>query len=189
MSDFTTAPTLSSKGQTEGEIAAEVAKRKAELKAKETPKGKDITVHNASTLTAYDIRQELNRRDAFDFKDDDTVNFRTMLKRLMVELVKDEEEKAIVKEKESKEKMETALEKSKRIREEKKQAALERSRQRQADPEYFKKISDNNVKPVKEVSAPVTGDDEQDQDEPESSGEVDPFQTFVPKGRSKIFIR
>lgn len=191
MSDFTAAPTLSSKGQSEDEIAAEVAKRKAELKVKEVPKGKDITVHNASTLSAYDIRQELNRRDAFDFKDDDTVNFRTMLKRLMVELVKDEEEKAVVKEKQSREKMETAIEKSKRIREEKKQAALERSRQRQADPEYFKKIADNNVKAVKEVPVAESGgdDDQQDQEEREDSGEVDPFQTFTPKGRSKIFIR
>jgi hypothetical protein len=187
----TAAPeTLSSKGQSQEEIMAEVAKRKAELKAKETPKGADITVHNASTLSAYDIRQELNRRNAFDFKDEDTVNFRTMLKRLMVELVKDEEEKAIVKEQESKQKMETALEKSKRIREEKKQAALERSRQRQADPEYFKKIADNNVKPVKEAATepPVLSDGE-DEEEEEAQAEVDPFQTFVPKGRSKIFIR
>jgi hypothetical protein len=113
-----------------------------------------------------------------------------MLKRLMVELVKDEEEKAIVKEQESKQKMETALEKSKRIREEKKQAALERSRQRQADPEYFKKIADNNVKPVKEAATepPVLSDGE-DEEEEEAQAEVDPFQTFVPKGRSKIFIR
>lgn len=171
---------------------AEVAKRKAELKAKETPKGTEITVHNASTLNAYEIRQELNRRDAFDFKDNDTVNFRTMLKRLMVELVKDEEQKAIVKEKESKEKMETSIEKSKRIREEKKQAALERSKQRQTDPEYFKKIAENNVKPVKETPT-IPGDQEQneeDEEEPHQElSEVDPFQTFAPKGRSKIFIR
>ena len=88
MSEFAAPPVLSSKGQTQEDIIAEVAKRKAEAKAKETPKGSDITVHNASVLSAYDIRQELNRRNAFDFQDSDTVNFRTMLKRLMVELVK-----------------------------------------------------------------------------------------------------
>jgi hypothetical protein len=74
MSEFaeTSVPALSSKGQTQEEIIAEVAQRKAELKAKEAPVGADINVHNASTLSAYEIRQELNRRDAFDFKDEDT---------------------------------------------------------------------------------------------------------------------
>jgi CRISPR/Cas system CMR subunit Cmr6 (Cas7 group RAMP superfamily) len=115
------------------------------------------------------------------------VNFRTMLRRLMVELVKDQEEIAIVKEQESKVKMETALEQSKRIREEKKLAALERSKQRQSDPNYFQKITENNIKPVKEDSSPAGK--EEDEEEEEVQKEVDPFQTFVPKGRSKIFIR
>lgn len=193
MSEFAEVPAvLSSKGQSQEEIIAEVAKRKAEMKVKETPKGTDITVHNASVLSAYEIRQELNRRGAFDFKDEDTVNFRTMLKRLMVELVNDQENKAIVAEQESRVKMETTLEKSKRIREEKKQAALERSRQRQADPNYFQKIAETNIKPVKEkLESPQndTTQEEEDEEEEEVSGEVDPFQTFVPKGRSKIFIR
>jgi hypothetical protein len=187
MSEFSDSPAVSSKGQTQEDIILEVAKRKAEIKAKESPKGADITVHNASVLSAYEIRQELNRRDAFDFKDDDTVNFRSMLKRLMVELVKDEENKAIVKEQESKVKMETALEQSKRIREEKKQAALERSKQRQADPDYFKKMNEKNVKPVKEELSAADTDTPQDEEDEEE--EVDPFQTFVPKGRAKIFIR
>lgn len=183
---------LSSKGQTKDEIAAEVEKRRAEIKAQQPPIGAEITVHNASTLSAYDIRQELNRRNCFDFKDEDTVNFRTMLKRLMVELVKDEGERAVTKEQESKVKMETAMEASKRIREEKKQIALERSRQRQADPEYFKKIVDNNVKPVKEEQSAEESEGlerEEEQEEEEEQAEVDPFRSFVPKGRAKIFIR
>jgi hypothetical protein len=181
MSEFeTAAPTPNDQIQTQ--IQTEVL-------VKQTPSGADITVHNASTLSAYDIRQELNRRNAFDFKDEDTVNFRTMLKRLMVELVKDQENIAIVKEQESKVKMESALEKSKRIREEKKQAALERSKQRQADPNYFKQISENNIKPQKEESPNVTSQ-EDEEDEEDAVVEVeDPFQTFVPKGRSKLFIR
>ncbi len=151
-----------------------------------------MTVHNASTFNAYEIRQELNRRNAFDFKEDDVVNFRTLLKRLMIELVKDEEQNAIIKEHNNKLKIETSMEKSKRIREEKKMEALERSRQRQADPNYFKNISEKNSnKNVKEddVAAPQP-QPEDDVEEDQSVGvSDDPFLTFVPKGRPKIFIR
>jgi hypothetical protein len=131
----------------------------------------------------------LNRRNAFDFTDEDTVNYRTMLRRLMVELVKDEENVAIEKATASAEKMETEMEKSRRIREEKKREALERSKQRQADPEYFKKRADANVKPEPVASAePVDegSDDDKDDDE---KGPSNPFESYPSKGRSKIFVR
>lgn len=179
---------MSSKGQSEDEIVLEVARRKAELKEKESPRGAEITVHNASVLSAYEIRQELNRREAFDFKDDDVVNFRSMLKRLMVELVKDEENQAVAKEQESKVRTESAMEQSKRIREEKKRAAMERSKQRQADPDYFKKISENNVKVVVESSSEAEAAAAEEVEDV-TDVDADPFQTFKPKGRAKIFIR
>ena len=189
MSEFTENHVVSSKGQTEEEIAAEVAKRKAELKSKSKPTGDEITVHNVGSLSAYDIRQELNRRDAFDFKDEDTVNFRTLLKRLMVELVKDEEKKAQTAEQENKVKIETEIEKSKRIREEKKRAAIERSKQRQADPNYFKKMAEKNVQPEKLDTPPTANTSEEEDVNDNTECSNDPFQSFTPKGRPKIYIR
>ncbi|CAE7821321.1 unnamed protein product, partial [Symbiodinium microadriaticum] len=126
--------------------------------------------------------QELNRRNAFDFTDEDTVNYRTMLKRLMVELVKDEEIAAAEKVKVIEEKMETDMEKSKRIREEKKREALERSRQRQADPNYFKQRAEANVIPEK-VAEPVAVDEHDDEEDEVETSSSNPFETYRPKGR------
>mmetsp|Transcript_4763 Transcript_4763/g.7230 ORF Transcript_4763/g.7230 Transcript_4763/m.7230 type:complete len:162 (-) Transcript_4763:122-607(-) len=153
---------------------------------------KVITVHNASACTAYELRQELNRRNAFDFGENDTVNYRTMLKRLMVELVKDEEDKANEKVKVISQERETEMEKSKRIREEKKREALERSRQRQSDPNYFKKIAELNKKPEKAEDNNETTADTQETEEDEEDNDhtpSNPFDTFPKKGRSKIYVR
>ena len=136
-------------------------------------------------------RQELNRRNAFDFTDEDTVNYKTMLKRLMVELVKDEEVEAAQKAKIVEEKMETEMEKSKRLREEKKKEALERSRQRQADPNYFRQRAEANIiqKRVDEPVGATNEDEDDDEDDEPEENSSNPFETYRPKGRSKIFVR
>jgi hypothetical protein len=135
------------------------------------------------------IRQELNKRGAFDFKESDTVNYRSLLQRLVVELVKDEDIKNAQNEKVVTEKIETAMEASKRIREEKKQVAIERSRQRQADPNYFNKISESNVEPEK-VEAPAVDNGSDAENEDVDAQSNDPFASFASKKSSaKIHIR
>jgi hypothetical protein len=136
-------------------------------------------------------RNELNRRGAFDFQEGDTINYRTMLQRLMVELVKDEEVVAAEKALEQTQRLETEIEKSKRIREEKKREALERSKQRQSDPNYFAQRIDANsqaTQPKPETlveQEDPTEEDSQEEDVVASS----PFDSFPKKGRSKIFVK
>lgn len=135
-------------------------------------------------------RQELTRRGAFDFKEGDTINYRTMLQRLMVELVKDEEKLAAERAQANIEKLETEIERSKRIREEKKREALERSKQRQSDPNYFAKRAEaNSLANQPTISeAVVTEEDKTDVEESIEVVSSNPFDTY-PKGRSKIFVK
>ena len=49
-----------------------------------------ITSDNISKLSTFQLRQELVRRNAFDLAED-SVNYNTLLKRLLVEVLKDEE--------------------------------------------------------------------------------------------------
>ena len=95
-----------------------------------------ITSDNISKLTTYQLRQELVRRNAFDL-DEDAVNYNTLLKRLLVEVLKDEEK--LVQEKEQLRLKLLAEQKAEalRIRELKKQEALERSQQRMQSKDYF----------------------------------------------------
>lgn len=154
------------------------------------------------------FRQELNRRGAFDFKEGDVVNYRSMLKRLMVELVNDEEKLAAEKARVNQENIETEIERSKRIREEKKREALERSKQRQAsDPNYFAKRAEANLNATTKTqpnsssnsnsnSNGSTIEDLSSSNENESENEVEietitqnPFETFPKKTRSKIYVK
>jgi hypothetical protein len=156
-----------------------------------------ITTQNAAQCTAFELRQELVRRNAFDLPEED-VNYRTMLKRLMVELVADENQAVAQKTVELEQKASDAREEAKRVREEKKREALERSKQRQADPEYFKRLAELNTKPAKEEASGAPGDaanadananaDAADAE----SGEATVFDPFRPRTgaqKSKIFVR
>jgi membrane protein involved in colicin uptake len=154
--------------------------------------GERLTTRNASKLTTYELRQELTRRGAFDLEDS-TVNFKTMLARLMRELVDQEakEQEAAVAAKVEEHKSEA--DKAKDIREQRKQEALERSKQRQADKAYFEaKLQANSeaqerIKEKKaENSATEPAIDEEDSSQ--ERGEADPFR-LVPTGRSKVFVK
>lgn len=134
------------------------------------------------------------------------VNYRSLLQRLMEELVKDEEAAASERQRQKEAEAAEAREKAKQEREAKKQEALERSRQRrEADPTYFerRKVAEittstftdsNNVaqetlvdestekKKVEEVDEEQH--EEKDGDEPD-----DPFRSYKNKSRSRIFVR
>lgn len=120
-----------------------------------------------------------------------------MLQRLMVELVADENAAVEQKTKAIDEEAAVVREKAKAERELKKQEALERSRQRQADPEYFKKrvevneegvaakekakleISEMAAEPVEEAGDNSDGDVQND----------DPFRTYTKKSKNRIFVK
>ena len=53
-----------------------------------------ITSRNAGTLSTYELRQELIRRNALDIEES-KINHRNMLERLMVELVREERENRV----------------------------------------------------------------------------------------------
>ena len=161
-----------------------------------TTEQKIITTRNASECNAYELRQELNRRNAFDFKENDTINYRTMLQRLMIELIKDEENLAAEKARLSQERIETEIEKSKRIREEKKREALERSKQRQTNPNYFtQRVEANSTSkadPINSNSNSTVVVEDLSSNENESEVEVinqNPFESFPKKTRSKIYVK
>jgi hypothetical protein len=115
-----------------------------------------------------------------------------MLQRLMVELVKDEEIVAENQARLNTEQLETEMEKSKRIREEKKREALERSKQRQNDPNYFaKRVEANSLaNQPQPTSQPLVSEDDSIEEKEESIEVVssNPFDSF-PKVRSKIFVK
>eukprot|EP01036_Dinobryon_divergens_P036071 gene36071-46887_t len=73
-----------------------------------------------------------------------------MLERLIKELVKDREREIEIKDLALEQERTVARDLAKQQREAKKREAIEKSRARQADPEYFKKITAANIEPVKE---------------------------------------
>mmetsp|Transcript_2576 Transcript_2576/g.4534 ORF Transcript_2576/g.4534 Transcript_2576/m.4534 type:complete len:174 (-) Transcript_2576:92-613(-) len=168
--------------------------------------GKVITIKNASTCNAYELRQELLRRNAFDL-DENTVNFRSMLQRLMVELVAEEKAQTEQKTETLCNEANAVRDAAKTEREKKKQEALERSKQRQADASYFARRAESNEeakskKAAQEAQALATALEREeaeggqssdpfseDQDGVENDDDDDPFRTVPKKGRQKIFVK
>ena len=102
------------------------------------PKPTVLTSHNCGTLTTFQIRQELVARGALDIPDKE-INHRSMLRRLVAELVKQEQvafEQATDTEGV---KRDAEMAARKAERDAKKEEAVARSKARQADKEYFKK--------------------------------------------------
>lgn len=140
-------------------------------------------------------RQELVRRKAFDL-DEDKVNFKALLQRLMVELVADENAAVEQKTKAIEDQAAEAREKAKQERELKKAEALERSKQRQADPSYFKKRVEVNEEGVaakekakielQELPVEIVEDGEESEEDAQND---DLFRTYKKKTKSKVYVK
>ena len=124
------------------------------------------------------------RRGAFDLEEG-AVCYNSLLKRLIKELIIDED---VVNSKRSSgvsEDAQIARDLSKQAREEKKREAIERSKQRQSDPLYFERIYENNKKYVIE-STDSTNDGSAVPDESEAADDdtekcsKEPFDPFRP---------
>ena len=114
----------------------------------------------------------------------------------MVELVKDEETEARKRGNEKQTEMLSAAEEAKRLREQRKQEAIERSRQRQANPDYFKTKAELNTPPPEtkavsgqegENATESTAEDEADEKTEEE--DIDPFRSYKPNSRPKVFVK
>lgn len=155
-----------------------------------------ITSRTVGALSTYELRQELVRRDALDLPESN-INHKTMLQRLMVELVKEEKEKEATIIQEQTSQILAAKEEAKRLREDKKREAMQRSLERQANPDYFSKIAERNKateKPLEKEPAAIA--EEEGNDPTSSAPEVDDeeFDPFKPstgdvKKKFKIFVR
>ncbi len=165
-------------------------------------------------MVALDVlfwyRQELVRRNAFDI-DEKTCNYKTMLQRLMIELVKEEEELAKQRVLTKEEEYIRSREQAKAEREKKKQEALLRSQARQqSDPNYFanRKAVSSTSSDLKNIvdSTSATSDNSQsngnkievidngenDEDpfkDNNKNNDDDIFRAYKPSGRTKVFVK
>ena len=124
-----------------------------------------------------------------------------MLQRLIRELVAEEAEanakRTIVLE----DSFRSTQEEAKRLREERKREAIERSKQRQSDPNYFQKITELNtkksdqtddVKEVNSIDSAVSDHEVDDSKEKGISENDDPFRRSTNSSgtrRNKVFVR
>ena len=127
--------------------------------------------------------------------EEDKVNFKSLLQRLMVELVADENAAIEEKTKQIDDQAAAQREKAKQEREQKKAEALERSRQRQADPDYFKKrveVNEEGVAAKEKAKIEIREMVAEPAQEEESDDEVrndDPFRTYTKKSKNRIFVK
>lgn len=151
-----------------------------------------ITTQTVSKLTTFELRKELERRGCMDLEDA-KINHKALLQRLIQELVRDESLKAEEKVNADASKLHEERDAEKRLREQRKQEALERSRARQSDPAYFQRISElskegKEVLDAKKAEAPAAAE-EDEKDIAEGGAGDDPFRATGKKTRSKVFVR
>ena len=126
--------------------------------------------------------------------------YNSLLKRLMSEILKDETLQQSDRSIACSDNAQSIRDAAKQARDEKKKEAIERSLQRQADPGYFDRISEQNKKPDKfgalsEGNICNVFDAEADIDmgtisDKQSASDADPFRTsYSNRGKNKIAVR
>jgi len=149
-----------------------------------------LSTKNVSKLSTYELRQELTRRGKMDLPEE-MVSHKSLLCRLITELVADEaavaERAVALAEKKNSDEREAA----RLLREQRKAEAIARSEARRNDPTYFKQKQELNVAPAqieeKDANGKIEEDDDGDSDE--VVGNDDPFRSYKAKARPKIMVR
>jgi hypothetical protein len=161
---------------------------------------KAITLSNASACSAFELRQELVRRGAFDINPDHA-NYQSMLQRLIVELVNEEEHAQMERAKVVNDERQRERDAAKRERELRKAEAQERSRlRREQDPAYFARrqvlptpVSVESAtsvnEPMRDCMSLVQEVDNVDEKENSVEQEVDIFRAYKPTSSSRIFVK
>lgn len=149
---------------------------------------REVTVANVGSLTTYELRQELELRGKMDLTEG-SINHRSLLQRMVQELVSHEARQAQVKIESDTVRIYGDRDTEKARREILKAEAMERSRARQADPAYFTTRAELNKK-VFEAKAPITSEVSAEVEEGggnEEEEEGDPFRGT--KKKTKVFVR
>jgi hypothetical protein len=100
-------------------------------------------------MSTYALRQELVRRNALGLREDDEVNYQLLLGKMVKVLVDEQEAKSQARAEELSVQHQREMERQKQERAHRKLGALARSRERQADPQYFAQRTKANVDLVK----------------------------------------
>ena len=143
---------------------------------------------NVSRLSTYELRQELVRRNKLDIPEDE-INHKTMLQRLIKLLLEDEEKAVNDKEALLEAERVQKLNEAKAERERKKQEALERSKQRQQNPDYFRELAESNKLPEKTDLTHLEEVAPSNDSEAVFVSDDDPFRSISSKQKSKIYIK
>jgi hypothetical protein len=148
------------------------------------PTSATLTSSNVHRMSTYELRQELVRRNCLDIPEAE-INHNTMLQRLIQVLVIEEANATEAHTVAVVDKAQEERDAAKAVREQRKAEALERSKARQADPNYFRNRQEasNKAKETPQVSAAVVEEETADEDE---DVDYDPFRAYKSKGRAKI---
>jgi len=148
-----------------------------------------ITLENAHLMSPYELRQELTRRGKFDFENEDHVNFKSMLKKLVKALLEEQQtnEDEVVRENDSLQ--DDLKEKLLKEKEERKRLAIERSEKRQADKAYFenKRLLNESSKVVEEVEDIDNNEEDNEKEEEIDENEEEVFDPFRMSGTHTNF--
>jgi len=135
-------------------------------------------------MSTYDLRQELVRRNCLDFPHAE-INHNSMLRRLIQALVIEEANAIEAHTAAAVDKAQEERDAAKALREQRKAEALAKSKERQADPNYFRTRQEQNK--AKEVTVETSdAAKEEEPTEDEEANNDDPFRTYKSKGRAKI---
>lgn len=118
----------------------------------------------------------------------------------MVELVAEENAQVEQKTKAIEDEAAAARELAKQERDRKKQEALERSKQRQANPDYFKARVETNEEAAASLkekaslaatleTTELTSESEQNEEEEDGDQDNDPFRTYGKRGKNRVFVK
>jgi hypothetical protein len=163
-----------------------------------------MTQQNVGSKTAFELRSWLVREKEFNEKDFATVNVKTLMQKVVQVLLKRKEDELknieqIREQKEESGEIETLAAKLTRQKAERKQAAIERSKARQADPSYFEGIKKSteegkaiveDFKKSEAETAQILEEGEDPHPPDEGATNDDPFRPdYLKKNRNKIFSR
>lgn len=177
--------------------------------------GAPVTLSNVHTLSTYELRQELVRRNELHLKEGDPVNYRILLQMLVEVLTREEQQRQLehmknVEQAQAEERerygfvcgclmscrnhviiLRLSPLRLKALREERKREAMERSRLRQADPSYFAARAPPppqlDVKEQQEKAEEGEMHEEEQTEQTNQPDDDDPFRSTTSK--FKVFVR
>lgn len=151
----------------------------------EAAKAIEVSTRTVSQLTTYQLRQELVKRNALDIHEEN-INYKSMLARLIKELVIEEQIKTDEKVSFITKTNEEVKEQEKKRREDLKRDAIERSKKRQSNPDYFLQKKQELATEQETLSGEENNNSSE---ENKTTTTTDDIFRSTPMGRSKVHTR